>query len=114
MKKRPERTDLLPVLHQGRVAYLYRRPAGAVLEYALVDPGGEAGAISAQVLSALGKYRQLRILKEPLAAALVYLTLFAVLLSTLLILFFSLRISRSITRPLSDLARPPAALPREI
>ena len=103
LKRKSGGPALTPIDHRGRIAYLFFRPLPGYVEFALVDPGGEAGATAAQVASSLSKYRQLRVLRDPLAAAFVYLTLFALVLSTLFVFLVSLRISRSLTAPLKDL-----------
>jgi len=95
--------SLVPLHHNERIAYLYRNPMKFGLEFALIDPQGKDGATAGLVAASLGNYRQLRVLRDPLAAAFVYLTVFAFILSTLFVFLVSLRISRSLTKPLKDL-----------
>jgi len=102
LERRSGGPKLVPVHHRERITYLYTHPLPASIEFALVDPAGEAGATAAQVASSLSNYRLLRVLRDPLVAAFIYLSLFAWILSTLFVFLISLRISRSITAPLKD------------
>lgn len=89
----------------GLPALVYwKRKAGGIVEYAVcaIDPIFNRGANV--VSSALSEYRQIRLLREPLQVALVYLTLLLVILIALLVILVAMRLARAITDPIKALA----------